>query len=198
MTREEEILESVIDIVRSELKRFEPLVCVGEVTAVNPLHVKVGSYSIDEDFMVLDSSCRKTVIKIPIDSGYEHSHGMDDSLVDYTATGNSGAPILFAPKGVELYVPSGNEPPYTDDEEHKGQGDNPQYVLNPAIPDPTTLPLKHSHAIHKALPQILVHRGLKVGDKVDVLRVGSVHIIRGRVGVLTNDGTLEDNGDEQL
>lgn len=207
MTRDEEILEAVIDIVRSELRKYEPLSCVGEVTAVNPLHVKVGSYEIDEDFMVIDSSCRKTVIKIPTDSANQHTHGMDEALVDYTATGNSGAPIIFSPLGVEALVPSGNEPDfnaypntgYSDLEEGtKGTGANPYYKVNPDIPNPTTLPLKHSHGIHDALPQILVHRGLKVGDKVNVLRVGSIHFIQGRAGVSTNDGSLDDDGKEQL
>ena len=207
MTQEERILESVIDIVRSELHKYEPLACVGEVTHVNPLNVKVGSYSIDEDFMVIDSSCRKTVINIPIDSANEHIHGMDDALVDYQATGNMGAPIIFVPLGVEAFVPSENTPDYnaypntgfSDLEDGvKGTGSNPYWIVNPNIPNPTTLPLKHSHSIHKALPRILVHRGLKVGDKVNVLRIGSVHIIQGRVGIQTNDGTLDDNGDEQL
>lgn len=207
MTQEEEILESVIDIVRAELRKYEPLSCVGEVVGVNPLKVKVGSYTIDEDFMVVDSSCRKTVINIPTDSAKEHTHGMDDALVDYTATGNMGAPIIFVPKGVDTFVPSGNNPDYSTypntgysdlENDTKGTGANPYWKVNPNIPNPTTLQLKHSHGIHNALPKILVYRGLKVGDKVNVLRIGSVHIIRGRVGVLTNDGTLEDDGSEQL
>lgn len=207
MTHDEEILEAVIDIVRSELQKYEPLVCVGEVTAVNPLKVKVGSYEIDEDFMVIDSSCRKTVINIPTDAANEHTHGMDNALVNYSATGNMGAPIIFVPQGFEAFVQSGNTADYDtypntgySDLENgtKGTGSNPYWMINPNIPNPTTLPLQHSHGIHNALPQILVYRGLKVGDKVNVLRIGSVHIIRGRVGVQTNDGTINDDGSEQL
>ena len=207
MTQEEQILDTVIDIVRSELRKFEPLVCVGEVTHVNPLNIKVGSYSIDEDFMVIDSSCRKTVINIPTDKSFEHTHMMDNALVDHTAVGNMGAPIVFVPQGMEAFVPSGNSPDYNTypetgysdlETDTKGTGANPYYMVNPAIPNPTTLSLKHAHAIHNALPKILVHRGLKVGDKVNVLRIGSVHIIRGRVGMLTNDGSLDDDGSEQL
>lgn len=201
MTQEEQILDTVIDIVRSELKKFEPLVCVGEVTHVNPLNIKVGSYSIDEDFMVIDSSCRKTVINIPTDEEYEHTHSMADALVNHTAIGNMGAPVVFVPQGIEPFVPNPNFDPSqerTDDDTNKGTGTNPYWIINPAIPNPTTLTLKHSHGIHNALPKILVHRGLKVGDKVNVLRIGSVHIIRGRVGMLTNDGSLDDDGSEQL
>lgn len=201
MTQEEQILDTVLDIVRSELKKFEPLVCVGEVTHVNPLNVKVGSYSIDEDFMVIDSSCRKTVINIPTNENYEHTHSMADALVNHTAIGNMGAPVVFVPQGIEPFVPNPNFDPSqerTDDDTNKGTGTNPYWIINPAIPNPTTLTLKHSHGIHNALPKILVHRGLKVGDKVNVLRIGSVHIIRGRVGMLTNDGSLVDDGSEQL
>ena len=207
MTQEEQILDTVINIVRSEIQKFEPLSCVGEVTHVNPLQIKVGSYSIDEDFMVIDSSCRKLVINIPTDSAFEHTHGMDDALVNYSATGNMGAPIIFVPQGLEPFVPSGNTPDYNTypntgysdlETDTKGTGANPYWIVNPAIPNPTTLTVKHAHGIHNALPKILVHRGLKVGDKVNILRVGSVHIIRGRVGLCTNDGSLDDDGREQL
>lgn len=191
MTRDEEILEAVIDIVRSELKKFEPLACVGEVTAVNPLNVKVGSYTIDEDFMVIDSSCRKTVINIPTDEHYEHNHDEDEKLVDVTAVAATGGPVTFAPAGaavVETTV-------YEYDDEGNVIGSHTEYSLEGGG---SILTLKHKHSIHTALPRILVHRGLKVGDKVNVLRVGSIHFIQGRTGVSTNDGSLEDNGDEQL
>lgn len=174
MTRDEEILEAVIDIVRSELKKFEPLACVGEVTSVNPLNVKVGSYTIDEDFMVIDSSCRKTVINIPIDSDYEHVHDEDEMLGNLT--------IQHTPTGGCKLTISGDS--------------NLDVVGDPTIG--CVVAFRHKHAIHKALPKILVHRGLKVGDKVNVLRVGSIHFIQGRAGISTNDGSLEDNGDEQL
>lgn len=120
----------------------------GKVISDNPLQIKLGEEAdgivLDGDDIILTESVvsKKLYIK-------KHTHGMDDALVDYQATGNLGAPIIFAPLGVEIWVPSGNEPPYTDDDPNpKGSGTNPQWMINPAIPNPQTLPLKHSHAIH--------------------------------------------------
>lgn len=186
MTQEEQILESVIDIVRSELRKYEPLPCVGEVVGVNPLKVKVGSYTIDEDFMVIDSSCRKTVIHIPTDSEYEHIHDEDEMLVDMQGMTAAG-PVTFAPAGSPVTE-------ITVVDEDTGEEHTEYQIAGGG----EVLTLKHKHSIHKALSEILVYRGLIVGDKVNVLRIGSVHIIKGRVGVLTNDGALDDNGDEQL
>ena len=191
MTQEEEILESVIDIVRAELRKYEPLSCVGEVVGVNPLRVKVGSYTIDEDFMVVDSSCRKTVINIPTDEKYEHNHDEDEMLTDVTAVAATGGPVTFAPANAAII----EQTVYEYDDDGNVIGSHTEYSL---AGGGSVLTLKHKHSIHTALPRILVYRGLKVGDKVNVLRIGSVHIIRGRVGVLTNDGTLEDDGSEQL
>lgn len=169
--------------------------CFGTVTSADPLKIRLNDSTIEisgNSILLTEPVVEK---KITIK---KHNHTEGESLVDYTATGNSGAPILFAPKGVEVYIPSGNQPPYTDDDEHKGQGNNPQWKINPAIPDPTTLPLKHTHAINTStldafvtefgenLPvdpetytqsgdQVIItmNRALEKDDKVIMLRVSS-------------------------
>lgn len=163
----------------------------GKVTSANPLKIKLGteagSIELDGDDIILTESVVSKKLYIQ-----KHTHAMDEALVDYSGTGNSGAPIIFTPYGVEPFVPSGNEPPYTDDPPNsKGSGDNPQWILNPAIPEPTKLPLKHSHANHTTVVDgwvteyghkletskdeeqicITLNRSLEEGDSVIMTRV---------------------------
>lgn len=170
----------------------------GTVTSANPLKITLGEdaggIELDGDDIILTQAVvsKKLYIK-------KHNHTESEALVDYTATGNLGAPVLFAPLGVDLYIPNPNynpSQPRTDTDEAKGTGSNPMYILNPAVPTPTTLPLKHLHGINTntleawvteygtKLPfnpsehnpdgeQIVVtiNRGLEKGDKVIMTRV---------------------------
>lgn len=170
----------------------------GTVSSDSPLKIKLGeesgSIEIDGDDIILTQSVVSKKIYIK-----KHNHTESEALVDYTATGNLGAPILFAPLGIDLYIPNPNfdpSQPRTDTDEAKGTGTNPMYILNPAVPIPTTLPMKHLHGIdtstldawcteygHK-LPVdpesydqsgdqicITINRGLEKGDKVIMSRV---------------------------
>lgn len=192
----DELMDRIRQLVLSLMKQNEPTFFYGVVTAVNPLKIKVkDSYEIDESFIILDSRCRHTVVQIPVDGANQHTHGMDEALVDYQATGNMGAPVIFVPLGVEAYVPN---PDFDSsmrptDDEMPGSGSNPAKIINPAIPNPTTLPLKHQHTIHSALPEMLLWRGLKVGDNVKILRLtgGSIHYVFERVERLDNPGELD-------
>lgn len=122
----------------------------GKVTSDSPLRIKLGEEAggieLDGDDIILTESVvsKKLYIK-------KHLHTMEEALIDYGATGNMGAPILFVPHGMELYILNPNfDPsmPRTDTDEAKGTGTNPMYIINPLIPDPQTLPLKHAHVIN--------------------------------------------------
>lgn len=131
----------------------------GEVTSDDPLKIKIDDrFEVDETFLILSGFVKETIIKIPFRDENQHNHAMDEMLVDYQAVGNLGAPIIFAPLGVDLTVTNPDDP------------DGPE-IPNPILPTPNVLPLKHLHAIHNALPEILLWRGLEVGDKVRVLRI---------------------------
>lgn len=184
------LLEEVKRMIRDAIRQNEPRVMFGEVTSDSPLKIKVkDSYEIDEDFMVLDSRCVETWIKIPTDGNPKHAHTMEEALVDYQATGNMGAPIIFVPLGVEAYIDNPDFDPEKEqtDKDIPGTGSNPKKKLNPAVPNPTTLPLKHTHTIQDALEKICLWRGLKKGDKVKIVRIGSVHFVTERVEGITND-----------
>ena len=165
----------------------------GTVTSANPLKIKLGeesgSIEIDGDDIILTQSVVSKKIYIE-----KHNHSEEAALIDHKGTGNLGAPILFTPLGVELYV---NNPDYdpnkprTDTDEAPGTPDNPMKILNPAIPDPTTLPMEHTHSINTTVVNgwateyghrlpvdkdderiiITINRGLEDGDKVVMTRV---------------------------
>lgn len=121
---------------------------IGTVTSADPLKIRLNDSTLEisgSSILLTEPVVEK---KITIK---KHDHTEDTALVDYTATGNMGAPILFAPLGVDLYILNPNfdpSQPRTDTDDAKGTGTNPKYILNPAIPSPTTLPMKHSHGIH--------------------------------------------------
>lgn len=165
----------------------------GKVTSASPLKIKLsneaGGIELDGDDIILTSAVVSKKLYIQ-----KHSHTDDESLVDHTATGNMGAPIIFTPVGVQAYIENPNFNPNeerTDTDEQKGTGDNPKYILNPAVPNPTTLPMKHTHAINDTVVNtwmteygtklpvdkdderivITINRSLEEGDSVIMTRV---------------------------
>lgn len=187
----DELLERIREMIQSLIKQSEPTFCYGLVTAVNPLKIKVkDSYEIDEEFIILDSRCRHTVVKVPVDGAEKHIHTIDEKTLQFTAIGNLGAPIQFAPMSALKPNPSYNpdlpEDPVT----------NPKEIPDMSkVPNPTVLDCSHAHTMQPALPEILLWRGLKVGDKVKILRLtgGSIHYVFERVERLDNPGTLDDS-----
>lgn len=125
----------------------------GKVTSASPLKIKLGEEAggieLDGDDIILTESVvsKKLYIK-------KHLHTEEKALNDCVAYGNLGAPVIFTPVGFDpanLYVVNPNfnpNLPRTDTDDVKGTGTNPYYIVNPAIPNPTTLMLNHSHGIH--------------------------------------------------
>lgn len=193
------LLTTIQSIAVNAVKSTNPMeYCFGTVTSADPLKIRLNDSTIEisgNSILLTEPVVEKKVyIKA-------HNHTENESLVDYTATGNLGAPVLFAPLGVDLYIPNPNydpSQPRTDTDEAKGTGTNPMYILNPAVPTPTTLPLKHLHGINTStldawvtefgekLPvdpeqyeqsgdQVIItmNRALEKDDKVIMLRVSS-------------------------
>lgn len=193
------LLTTIQSIAVNAVKSTNPIeYCFGTVTNADPLKIRLNDSTIEisgNSILLTEPVVEKKVyIKA-------HNHTENESLVDYTATGNLGAPVLFAPLGVDLYIPNPNydpSQPRTDTDEAKGTGTNPMYILNPAVPTPTTLPLKHLHGINTStldawvtefgekLPvdpeqyeqsgdQVIItmNRALEKDDKVIMLRVSS-------------------------
>lgn len=191
MSAGREIMNTAMQVARQEARSFASSACVGEVTSVEPLKIKLqDGLELSEDFLVVSCFCKETVIKIPQNDNPKHSHTMDEALVDYQATGNLGAPIVFVPLGVEAYVDNPDfdpERPATDDEV-PGTPDNPRKIINPAIPNPTTLPMKHTHTINPALESIMLWRGLQKGDMVLMIKFPPYKfLILQRLEGITND-----------
>ena len=203
------LLTVIQGIAVNAVKATNPMAfCYGTVTSASPLKIRLNDGTLEvsgSSIMLTESVVEKTItIK-------KHDHTENDALVDYTATGNMGAPILFAPLGVDLYILNPNfdpSQPRTDTDEAKGTGSNPKYILNPDIPSPTTLPMKHSHGINTSTldawvtefgvkqpvdPEsynqsgdevvITINRGLEKYDKVIMLSVseGQKFIVLSRI-----------------
>ncbi len=193
------LLTTIQSIAVNAVKSTNPMeYCFGTVTSADPLKIRLNDSTIEisgNSILLTEPVVEKKVyIKA-------HNHTENESLVDYTATGNLGAPVLFAPLGIDLYIPNPNydpSQPRTDTDEAKGTGTNPMYILNPDVPTPTTLPLKHLHGINTStldawvtefgekLPvdpeqykqsgdQVIItmNRALEKDDKVIMLRVSS-------------------------
>jgi len=159
------LMEEVRRLIKESIQQAEPRVLYGEVTAADPIKIRVkDSYEIDEDFMILDSRCKETWIKIPTDGEPEHVHDEDEQLGDITFAFNPGAggATLSISGDVRLVDPTLST----------GNG---------------SIHLKHKHEIKKSLEKICLWRGLQEGDKVKMIRFGSVHLIVERVEGITND-----------
>lgn len=159
------LLDAVREIVRENIDQSAPILLYGEVLGVAPIKIRVkDTYEVDEDFLILDSRCKETWIKIPTDGEPEHEHDEDDKLCDLTFAFNPGA------GGATLSI----------------SGD--VTVVDPTLSTGNgTVHLKHKHKIEKSLEKICLWRGLKAGDRVKILRIGSVHIVLERLEGITND-----------
>ena len=180
----DEFLDTIRGMVVSLIKQNEPTFCYGVVTAVNPIKVKVkDSYEVDEAFLILDSRCRHTVVKVPVDGGEKHIHKISTALNDTQGVTAVG-PVTFVPAGVDIPTDPNTGLPDMDAVAELGGG--------------TVLTLNHDHGgqTHPALPEILLWRGLKVGDNVKILRLtgGSIHYVMERVERLDNPGEADDSG----
>ena len=191
MSAGREIMNTVMQAATQQARNYAPDVCFGEVTSIDPLKVKLeNGLELTEDFLVMSCLCKETVIRIPQDDRNKHSHTMEKALVNYTATGNLGAPIVFVPMGMEAFVPNPNFDPEKEqtDKDVPGSGSNPKQIINPAIPNPTTLQLEHAHTINDALESIMLWRGLQKDDKVILIKFPPYKfLILQRVEGITND-----------
>lgn len=161
------LLSTIQTIAVNAVNSTNPISFVfGTVTSADPLKIRMDQSTIELEGGSLILTANVIEKKLVIN---KHSHTEDESLVDYTATGNSGAPIIFTPADISPDIP----------------------------PTPSeTLPLKHDHAIHDTVVDayvyeegkddddhklavekdderivVTVNRPLKKGDKVIMLRV---------------------------
>lgn len=190
MSIEELLLQSMTTIANNASVQREPRIVFGEVVGVNPLRVKVSSgsdaYEIDEDFMIVGEMCRRKVLKIPVNGSPKHFHTENDMLIDVIGTSPSG-PVVFAPAGGSLPSPTIPDP-----------NDPSKQIPNPNFPtEPSILSLNHKHSIDPALPEILLRRGVKKGDKVIMIRLegGSIHYVVEPVKGTLNDENNVSDGD---
>lgn len=200
MKTEEMLFQMMEKIAKGASKAREPRIMFGDVTGVNPLKVQIGqgedSYEIDEDFMVVGELCRRKVLKVPTNDNPKHFHTENDMLTNVQGMSPAG-PVIFSPAGDELPSPTIPDP-----------DDPSKQIPNPNFPtSPTILSLNHKHTIEPALPEILLRRGVKKGDKVIIIRFegGSIHYVIEPVRGTLNDenqmddsGNVQDNDEEQL
>lgn len=171
------IITLVQNIATRIAKQYAPQLFYGEVKSTEPLKIRIDDrYEVGEAFLLLDSRCVETRIRIPQDDNYEHTHTMEEMLVDMQAMSPAG-PVTFAP--------AGEMPPF----EIKDPDNPDQMIPNPDLAMlPAVLGLRHAHTINKALEEILLWRGLEKGDKVKVLRISTnLHYVLERVEGVTND-----------
>lgn len=191
MSAGREIMNTVMQAARQEAKSYASSACYGEVTSISPLKVKVqDGLELTEDFLVVSCFCQETTIKVPTEASPKHAHVVQDALVDYKAIGNMGAPVIFVPIGVEPYIANPNFDPLkpATDDDIPGTPDNPRRILNPAIPNPQQLPMKHAHVVEPALESIMLWRGLQKGDRVLMIKLPPYKFfILQRVEGITND-----------
>ena len=139
------IMQTIVDTAQQFSKSTQTSTCTGEVTSVEPLKIKIqDGLIIDENFLYMSTLVRETWINIPTHGDAEHDHGEDEALTFSISGACSTGPINFT------VTPTGSEPP-------------------PA-PGPS-INFSHKHKIHKALPKILLWRGLRVGDTVILLKM---------------------------
>ena len=86
----EYIVEMTQNAARAASRDREPAVLIGTVTGVNPLRIRIADkYEIDEDFMIIGSLCRRTILKTPTGETSAHLHEIDDDT-EYAAVTVSG------------------------------------------------------------------------------------------------------------
>lgn len=68
------LLATIERVAKRLIQAREPLCLTGEVTAVNPLKIRVKNYELGEEHLVLDVRCTEQWIKIPKDGANKHIH----------------------------------------------------------------------------------------------------------------------------
>ena len=62
----------------------------GEVSAVNPLKIKVGKVELTESFLILGALCKETKIKIPNEKEPSHTHTIPAHSTEPASVGDNG------------------------------------------------------------------------------------------------------------
>lgn len=82
------IITLIQDIATRVAKQHAPQIFYGKVTGVEPLKIRVDErYEVGEGFLLLDSRCVETWIKIPQDDEYEHVHKIKGTTKNTKVTG---------------------------------------------------------------------------------------------------------------
>jgi hypothetical protein len=68
------LLATIERIAKRLIVAREPLCLTGEVTAVDPLKIRVKNYELTEEHLVIDVRCTEQWIKIPKDGANKHVH----------------------------------------------------------------------------------------------------------------------------
>lgn len=99
------LLATIERIAKRLIVAREPLCLTGEVTAVDPLKIRVKNYELSEEYLVLDVRCTEQWIKIPKDGGNEHLHKIKGKTklakTDGVLTPGSGGASWLELKGHE-------------------------------------------------------------------------------------------------
>jgi hypothetical protein len=151
----------------------------GEVTSVSPLKVRVDNrFEVDEQFLILSALVKETVISVPTSGASTHSHTIPQHT---TSSEGVGSHTHTTPEIPQQTTSSDGEDPHT----HTVPGTSQQATSSEGE-------WQHTHTIpemttYSAMPDILLWRGLIVGDKVRLLRVNSgqmFYIIEREEGVV--------------
>ena len=68
------LLATIERIARKAILARETLCLTGEVTATDPLKIRVKNYELSEEHLVLDVRCTEQWIKVPKDGANKHKH----------------------------------------------------------------------------------------------------------------------------
>ena len=161
------LLATIERIAKRLIVAREPLCLTGEVTAVDPLKIRVKNYELTEEHLVLDVRCTEQWIKIPKDGGNEHLHEIDAETETATTGINATTTATVGPAGpaTVTIVDSGHK--------HKIKIET-----------------------KTALPEICLWRKLRKGDKVRIIRLegGAIHWVTGRIEDNIANDSDEDGG----
>ena len=163
MSAGREIMNTVMQAATQQARNYAPDVCFGDVTSVDPLKVKLeNGLELTEDFLVVSCLCKETVIKIPKskDDEFEHVHEID-AETEKATTGITAATTATI-------------------------------GIGPTVGVITITDSGHTHKIkvktEKALPDIMLWRGLQKDDKVILIKFPPhKFLVLQRVEGITND-----------
>ena len=162
------LLATIERIARRLILAREPLCLTGEVTAVNPLKIRVKNYELGEDNLVLDVRCTEQWIRIPKDGNNEHLHEIDAETEDAKTGISATTTATVGPAGPATVT--------IIDQGHKH---------------------KIKIKTKTALPEICLWRELRVGDKVRIIRLegGAIHWVTGRIESNIANDSSEEGGE---